>query len=73
VPVDGRLALRVFLDRTSIELFGNRGAVTHSGVFYPDPANHRLTLTVRGGTARVEHLVVRELKSTWPDFAAKQP
>ena len=64
---DGRLALRVLLDRTSIELFGNRGEVTHSGVFYPDPANRDLSLMVQGGAARIERLAVRELKSIWPE------
>ena len=66
-PVDGKLVLRILLDRTSIELFGNRGEVTHSGVFYPDPANRSLALTVRAGAARVERLLVRELKSIWSE------
>ncbi len=65
-PTDGKLILRALLDRTSIELFGNRGEVTHSGVFFADPANQNLALTVEGGPAHMHRLVVHELKSIWP-------
>ena len=65
-PMDGKLVLRALLDRTSIELFGNRGEVTHSIDFFADPANYDLSLTAEGGAARVHRLVVHELKSIWP-------
>lgn len=65
-PVDGKLVLRTLLDRTSIELFGNRGEVTHSLAFFPDPANRELSLQAVGGTARIQRLSVRELQSIWP-------
>jgi sucrose-6-phosphate hydrolase SacC (GH32 family) len=65
-PVDGKLILRALLDRTSIELFGNRGEVTHSVVFYPAAENRQLALTVKGGPAQVSKLAVRELQSIWP-------
>ncbi|MBI5394493.1 MAG: glycoside hydrolase family 32 protein [Verrucomicrobia bacterium] len=64
-PLDGKLILRALLDRTSIELFGNRGEVTHSRVFFADPANRNVALTVQGGAAQVQRLVVRELRSIW--------
>ena len=64
-PMDGRLVLRVLLDRTSIELFASRGEVTHSIAFFPNPTNHDLALTVEGGAAKVHRLVVHELKSIW--------
>jgi sucrose-6-phosphate hydrolase SacC (GH32 family) len=65
VPVDGKLMLRALLDRTSIELFGNRGEVTHSGVFFRDPSDRSLGLKVEGGPAQIHRLVVHELKSIW--------
>jgi sucrose-6-phosphate hydrolase SacC (GH32 family) len=65
-PLNGRLVLRALLDRTSIELFGNRGAVTHSRVFFPNPSDKNNSLTVQGGAAHVQRLVVRELRSIWP-------
>jgi sucrose-6-phosphate hydrolase SacC (GH32 family) len=65
-PMDGKLVLRVLLDRTSIELFGNRGELTHAGVFFADPANTALSLTVAGGPAQVRRLVVHALHAIWP-------
>ncbi len=68
-PINGQLVLRGLLDRTSIELFGNQGDFTLSGVFFADPANQNLALTVDGGSAHVHRLVARELKSIWPPIA----
>lgn len=65
-PQNGRLILRVLLDITSIELFGNHGEVNHARDFFPNPSNHTLSLTVTGGPAQVSKLVVHELKSIWP-------
>ncbi|MFZ2641656.1 MAG: glycoside hydrolase family 32 protein [Verrucomicrobiia bacterium] len=62
---NGRLVLRVLLDLTSIELYGNGGAVTHAKVFFPDPANRAVALTASGGPAHILHLAVRELRSIW--------
>ena len=60
---NGRFALRALLDSTSIELFANRGEVTHSGVFFPAPKNHALSLAVAGGGAKVLRLRVSEVAS----------
>ena len=70
VSVEGRLRLDVLLDRTSSEVFGNAGEMDLSGVIYPDPADKSVALAVRGGAARIRRLMVRELKSIWPDLAA---
>jgi hypothetical protein len=64
---DGKLLLRALLDRASIELFGNCGEVTHSGVFFPDPSDRSLSLTVSGGQAHLHRLVVRELRSIFSE------
>jgi sucrose-6-phosphate hydrolase SacC (GH32 family) len=62
---DGRLSLRVLIDRTSIEAFVNGGEVDASGVYFPDMADQTLSLTVEGGPARIHRLVVRELRSIY--------
>ena len=64
--IDGRLQLRLLLDRTSIEIFGNRGVADISGVFFPDPANRALTLSAVGGPATLTRLIAHELRSAWP-------
>jgi sucrose-6-phosphate hydrolase SacC (GH32 family) len=62
---DGRLSLRVLIDRTSIEAFVNGGEVDASGIYFPDMADRTLSLTVEGDPARIHRLVVRELRSIY--------
>lgn len=60
--MSGKLVLRALLDRTSIELFGNHGEVTHTVAFFPAATERHLTLTAEGGKAHVNQLTVHELK-----------
>ncbi len=64
-PVAGRVALRLLVDRTSIEVFAQQGALGMSGVFFPPPADREFQLTVAGGPARLARLEVRELRCVW--------
>lgn len=70
---DGRLRLRVLIDRTSIEAFVNGGQSDLSGVYFPDPGDQTLSLTVEGGSASIHRLVVHELKSIWPTPSGENP
>ena len=75
--IDGRVSLQLLIDRTSLEIFANRGEVSMSFCFLPAAANHRLALkaaggSVRGGVHRSVHggvrivsLAVHELRSAW--------
>lgn len=67
--VDGRISLQLLIDRTSLEIFGNRGEVSMSFCFLPAAANHRLALKADGGSVRggvrIVSLVVHELRSAW--------
>jgi sucrose-6-phosphate hydrolase SacC (GH32 family) len=62
---DGRLQLRVLLDRTSIEVFVNGGQADASGVFFPLDDNRTLSLKVAGAPAKVRKLEIRELRSIY--------
>ncbi|MDE2726516.1 MAG: glycoside hydrolase family 32 protein [Gemmatimonadota bacterium] len=72
--IDGRVSLQLLIDRTSLEIFGNRGEVSMSFCFLPAATNHRLALkanrgsvhdeSVHGGV-RIVSLVVHELRSAW--------
>ena len=64
-PQDGRIKLRVLVDRTSIEIFANDGRVTMCSCFLPDPADRSLGLSVEGGEAVVPSLCLYELTSAW--------
>jgi len=64
-PVDGKLSLRMFVDRASVDIFGGAGALYL-------PMGHNLaaddrsfSMTTRGGAAQVRALVFHELESAW--------
>ncbi|GMV91538.1 MAG: hypothetical protein AMXMBFR82_13160 [Candidatus Hydrogenedentota bacterium] len=72
---DGIIRLRVLADRTSIEIFGNDGAVYLPVGVILDPGQRSLALDAVGTGAVVESLSVYELKSAWPmpESAAEAP
>jgi sucrose-6-phosphate hydrolase SacC (GH32 family) len=64
-PQKGRIGLRVFLDRGSIEVFGNDGRVAMPIASIPDDANRSIGVFSQGGPTEVRSLVVHELRSAW--------
>jgi fructan beta-fructosidase len=64
-PIDGRVKLRVLVDRTTIEIFAAGGRVTMGSCFLPNPADRSLALSTRGGDAVAEELSIHPLKSAW--------
>jgi sucrose-6-phosphate hydrolase SacC (GH32 family) len=63
---NGRLTLRILVDRTSIEVFANDGKVSISSCFLPSQENAGLELFFTGGSPRIQSMTVCELKSIWP-------
>jgi sucrose-6-phosphate hydrolase SacC (GH32 family) len=74
-PADGALRLRVLVDRTSIEVFANEGAVSLHACYVPggDAGAAPLTLFAEGGDAKLVSLVGHRLRSTWTTPAPAQP
>ena len=66
-PVDGKVKLRVLVDRGSLELFANDGAAVATHYALPDPGNRSITLTGKGSVS----LTINELKSSWPQQTVK--
>ncbi|WP_152970734.1 glycoside hydrolase family 32 protein [Bacillus sp. FJAT-28004] len=62
---DGRLQLRLFLDRSSIELFADEGRIAITNRIYPRPDDAGISFFARGGAAKIEKLDVWELGSIW--------
>ena len=50
-PRDGRVRLQVFLDRGSIEVFGNDGRVAMSIAAIPEDGNRSIGVFQKGGAA----------------------
>ena len=61
----GRLRVRLLIDRTSIEVFGNDGEVTLPCCFLPEPGKPALSFFTRGGTVRLHSLNAWSLASSW--------
>ncbi|MHB0859178.1 MAG: glycoside hydrolase family 32 protein [Anaerolineae bacterium] len=64
-PLDGRLRLRVLVDRTSIEVFADGGAVCLSGYFVPQADAQPLQLYVIQGTVKAALIDIHDLDSVW--------
>lgn len=62
---NGRVRLRVLLDRRSVEVFGNGGRVALSVGVRPAAARRSVEAFARGGAARLRALDVAALRSAW--------
>jgi len=64
-PESKRVRLRILVDRASIEVFGNDGALSMTSCFVPPRSDHSIDIFSEGGTAQVVSLKVTPLKSAW--------
>ena len=64
-PVDGLVQLRILLDRTSIEVFANKGCLYMPRLILPADEDRSLSVTCPQGESHVHHLHVHELESIW--------
>ncbi|MBZ4190920.1 GH32 C-terminal domain-containing protein [Niabella beijingensis] len=62
---NGKLSLLVYADRTGLEVFVNNGLVFMPVNINIDGSNRSLSLSAKGGSAKVSGLEVYELKSIW--------
>lgn len=65
VPKDGKIALRIFVDRGAVDIFGDAGRLYLPMAAKMSPENQALKLSCKGGAVAVESLKVHELKSAW--------
>lgn len=64
-PINGVIRLRILLDRTSIEVYGNNGRRYLPLIAYPEEDNLSLIATCSKGQVKANYLRVHELKSIW--------
>jgi len=65
-PMDGKIRLRVLVDRPLVEVFGNDGLVSMAVRAVPEDDNRFVEAFSGGGTATVKTLAIHELASAWP-------
>lgn len=63
---DGRVRLRVVVDRSSVEVFGNDGEATITDLVYPADGSDGVSLFAQGGAVTVTSLEVRTLAPGQP-------
>jgi sucrose-6-phosphate hydrolase SacC (GH32 family) len=63
--VGNRLTLRILVDRTSIELYGNEGDVVMSSCLVPVERDTTVQCRAVTGTVRIYSLTVHRLSSAW--------
>jgi len=74
LPIEqGRVKLHLFVDWSSVEVFGNDGRTVITEQIFPSPQSDRLALYARGGTARLVALDVWPLQSIWNTASGARP
>jgi fructan beta-fructosidase len=62
---DGRVKLHIFVDWSSVEVFGDEGQAVITDQIFPMPSSDGLALFANGGTARLISLQIWPLRSIW--------
>lgn len=62
VPVNGKISLRILMDRTTLEIYGNKGAVVMSSCFLPEETK---TYSMTADGELPVSAVIHSLKSAW--------
>lgn len=60
---DGKLSLRIFIDRSSFEYFGNNGRSVMTNIVFPNEPYSILTVAASGGKARLKNLKIYSLNA----------
>ena len=63
-PVNGKIKLRILIDRTTIEVYGNDGEIVITSCFMPKEENKSYSFTSKGEISIVR-AEVHSLKSAW--------
>ena len=59
---NGEVSLRIFVDRSSIELFGNDGRFVMTNLVFPENPYTTLSVSSKGGNGKIDNLKVYSLK-----------
>lgn len=59
---DNKVSLRIFVDRSSIEVFGNDGRFVMTNLVFPVRPYSKLSVSAQGGNAKIENLRIFSIK-----------
>lgn len=66
-PRDGKISLRLLVDRLSLEAYAFNGEMFAAHYLDPRSAPGKVSIHALGGQAEIHRLVVRELESAWSE------
>ena len=61
----GKVELRILVDWSSVEVFADRGQTVITDQIFPGEASEGIKLFADGGSAKLESLKIRPLRSSW--------
>jgi len=64
-PIDGKIRLRILVDRVSIEVFANDGRVYMPIRAIPEGDERGLEVFTEGGGTNIEEMTIYEMRSIW--------
>lgn len=64
-PADGHVKMRILVDRSSVELFGNDGRISITDQIFPDASSEGLELFTSDGEVALESLQIYPLGRIW--------
>ncbi|MDQ0958484.1 sucrose-6-phosphate hydrolase SacC (GH32 family) [Streptomyces sp. B4I13] len=62
---NGKVKLRILVDRSSVEVFGCNGEAVITDQIFPAPSSTGVEVFAEGGTTALNHLQAWQLKSIW--------
>lgn len=66
-PVNNRIKLRILIDWSSIEVFGNDGEAVFTSLAFSDISSNNLEFFTEGGSVKIVNMTVNQMKSSWRD------
>lgn len=60
-PVNGKINIQIFLDKSSLEVFGNHGEKVITTILFPGDGDNGITAFAKNGSAVLENVEIRDL------------
>ncbi|KAA6452135.1 glycoside hydrolase family 32 protein [Bacillus swezeyi] len=64
-PVNGKVKMRIFVDRSSVEVFGNDGRQVITDIILPDQSSKGLEVYASNGFVKLNSMTIHPLKKIW--------
>ena len=63
-PINNKIKMHIFVDESSVEIFGNGGELVMTSLIFPDPNSNGLELFAEGGNVQLTHMELYKLNGS---------